>query len=136
MGKTCTPKRTIIDKIKGRIIKQPVKRDSTQFPISGWGKFNPSKDFQCKLYPSLVPGWDNTSRRGENPTLILEDSTPEYFEHWLSNVKADFTPYSEDENFIFINAWNEWAEGNHLEPDMKFGTQYLESVKKIFSDQL
>ncbi|WP_312300289.1 glycoside hydrolase family 99-like domain-containing protein [Chryseobacterium sp.] len=131
------PKRTIIDKIKGRIIKQPVKKRFNSVPYKWMGEnLILQKDFQCKLYPSLVPGWDNTSRRGENPTLILEDSTPEYFEHWLSNVKADFTPYSEDENFIFINAWNEWAEGNHLEPDMKFGTQYLESVKKIFSDQL
>ncbi|RXM58191.1 hypothetical protein BOQ60_24790 [Chryseobacterium sp. CH1] len=62
----------------------------------------------------MVPGWDNTSRRGNNPTLILKDSTPEHFENWLSNLKLDFTPYSEEENFIFINAWNEWAEGNHL----------------------
>ncbi|MGE8514297.1 MAG: glycoside hydrolase family 99-like domain-containing protein [Chryseobacterium culicis] len=93
------------------------------------------KHFDFKLYPSLVPGWDNTSRRGTNPTLILEDSTPEHFGDWLSKIKSDFTPYSEDENFIFINAWNEWAEGNHLEPDQKFGTQYLESVKNLFLNQ-
>lgn len=40
-----------------------------------------------------------------------------------------FRPYSKEENFVFINAWNEWAEGNHLEPDLKWGHEYLEMTK-------
>ena len=42
-----------------------------------------------------------------------------------------FTPYTQEENLIFINAWNEWAEGNHLEPDRKWGKQYLVKTKEI-----
>ena len=40
-----------------------------------------------------------------------------------------FRPYSKEENFVFRNAWNEWAEGNHLEPDLKWGHEYLEMTK-------
>lgn len=90
-------------------------------------------EFNFKLYPSAVPGWDNTARRGDNPTLILENSDPKLFGHWLENIKSDFIPFSKDENFIFVNAWNEWAEGNHLEPDQKFGTEFLAAVKNKLS---
>lgn len=89
------------------------------------------KDFPFKMFPNLVPGWDNTSRRKNNPTLLLDNTTPELFEQWLVNLTTDFEPYSEDESFLFINAWNEWAEGNHLEPCVKWGTTYLEKIKKV-----
>jgi lipopolysaccharide biosynthesis protein len=55
---------------------------------------------------------------------------PELFGQWLRNVMEKFQPYSPEENLIFINAWNEWGEGNHLEPDLKFGRAYLEEVRK------
>lgn len=91
-------------------------------------------DFPFKLYPSVVPGWDNSSRRKNNPTLILNDSTPEFFENWLRIIKEDFKPYSEEENFIFINAWNEWAEGNHLEPCQRWGVKYLEALSRVLGN--
>ena len=46
-----------------------------------------------------------------------------------------FKPYAKDENFIFINAWNEWAEGNHLEPCVKWGSQYLDATKMVLLNQ-
>jgi lipopolysaccharide biosynthesis protein len=93
----------------------------------------PIKEFGMKLFPSAVPGWDNTARRPNNPALLLHGSTPDGFEKWLKLISDDFSPYSENENFIFINAWNEWAEGNHLEPCLRWGTQYLEALQKVFS---
>lgn len=90
--------------------------------------------FNFKMFPSIVPGWDNTSRRKNNPTLILDNSTPELFEKWLKFIVDDFEAYSEDENFIFINAWNEWAEGNHLEPCQKWGNAYLEKIKHVINN--
>jgi hypothetical protein len=67
--------------------------------------------------------------------MILKNSTPNLFKHWLQAVVNRFKPYSREENFVFINAWNEWAEGNHLEPCLKWGTQYLDVVKEIFSSE-
>jgi hypothetical protein len=83
-----------------------------------------------KVYPSVTPGWDNSPRRKTN-AYILHSSTPKLYEKWLRNVCEKFEPFSEEENFVILNAMNEWAEGNHLEPDLKWGLEYLEKTKKI-----
>jgi lipopolysaccharide biosynthesis protein len=74
--------------------------------------------------------WDNASRR-KYQYFAFYNSSPELFGKWLNSIVNKFIPYSQDENFIFINAWNEWAEGNHLEPDMKWGKAYLDELKRI-----
>jgi lipopolysaccharide biosynthesis protein len=86
------------------------------------------KDFDYKLFRGVCPGWDNSPRRSMNYT-IMEGSTPELFEEWVTRSVASFKPYSKDENLFFVNAWNEWAEGNHLEPCLKWKTSYLEALK-------
>lgn len=86
----------------------------------------PHRDYKC--YPGVCPMWDNSSRRVNQISTILQGSTPELFKKWYSQKLASFTPFSEEENFIFINAWNEWAEGNHMEPCEKWGKQYLEAL--------
>lgn len=86
-----------------------------------------------KLYRSVTPSWDNTPRKGEQG-VIGKNSSPFLFRHWLKSLKEQFQPYSEEENFLFINAMNEWAEGNHLEPCLRYGTQYLEATKKALQD--
>ena len=83
------------------------------------------------LYPSIFPMWDNYARRRNGGGKIVINSTPHLYEAWLERVCERWAPPSEDENFIFINAWNEWAEGNHLEPCEKWGSQYLESTKRV-----
>ncbi|MAZ72132.1 MAG: glycosyl hydrolase [Flavobacteriaceae bacterium] len=82
-----------------------------------------------KLYRSVTPAWDNTPRKGENGIAAI-GSSPNLYENWLSQVISTFTPFSKEENFIFINAMNEWAEGNHLEPCIKYGRAYLEATKR------
>ncbi|TDE28053.1 glycosyl hydrolase [Flavobacterium ranwuense] len=83
-----------------------------------------------KCYPSITPMWDNTARKKDRG-LILTDSTPEIYEWWLIETLKKYKPFSEEENFIFINAWNEWAEGNHLEPCRKWKHSYLEVTKRV-----
>jgi hypothetical protein len=86
-----------------------------------------------KYFPGITPSWDNTSRRKTRDAHVFHDSSPEKFDWWLNEIIKNFKPYSEEENFIFINAWNEWAEGAHLEPDLKWGKAYLEVIKKYFN---
>lgn len=80
-------------------------------------------------FPGIAPSWDNTARRGEN-ALYLKNASPQKFREWLNFILKNFVPPSKEENFIFINAWNEWAEGNHLEPCQKWGRAYLDAVKE------
>jgi len=85
-------------------------------------------------YPSITPQWDNTARR-QSGAVIFKDSTPELYEKWMKHLVDGFIPYSQDENIIIINAWNEWAEGNHLEPCQKWGKKYLEATARALSNQ-
>jgi len=86
-----------------------------------------------KYYRSVTPSWDNTARKKENAT-VAKGSSPDLYYNWLNYIVKHFKPYSEEENFIFINAMNEWAEGNHLEPCVKYGTAYLEATKKALEE--
>jgi len=80
------------------------------------------------VYRTVFPSWDNTSRAGNSATIII-NGTPENYEYWLAQTMLQTTnEYQNWESFVFINAWNEWAEGCHLEPDRKFQRQFLEAT--------
>jgi Glycosyltransferase WbsX len=80
---------------------------------------------QYVRFPCVTPSWDNSARR-ERGAVIFRGATPEKYGHWLEEVIRSFIPPSAEEDLIFTNAWNEWAEGNHLEPDLRWGLGYLE----------
>lgn len=92
-------------------------------------------DFQqgLPIFPGVCPGWDNTSRRPGSSAIILHQSTPDLFEYWVSEkikrTNWDLLPG----RYLFVNAWNEWAEGNHLEPCEKWGTGYLAALDKAIN---
>ncbi|MBS0232808.1 MAG: glycoside hydrolase family 99-like domain-containing protein [Proteobacteria bacterium] len=79
-------------------------------------------------FRGVLPSWDNTARRNSAATVIL-NGTPENYEYWLSRaVRKTVEEFPGQERFVFINAWNEWAEGCHLEPDRKYGRRFLEAT--------
>lgn len=86
------------------------------------------------LFPGVMPSWDNEARRPGAGT-IYHGSTPEAYEGWLraavANARATLAP---DRRMVFINAWNEWAEGAYLEPDRAYGRAYLEATLKVLLD--
>jgi lipopolysaccharide biosynthesis protein len=85
------------------------------------------------VYPCIFVRWDNSPRRGENG-IVFVNSTPENFERGLKEVVESVVHKPLDNRLVFVNAWNEWAEGNHLEPDLKYGLQYLEAVRRVNVD--
>ena len=81
-------------------------------------------------FPCVTPSWDNSARRATYAT-ILHGSTPDLYAEWLDHEVSRLPERRLPEPILFINAWNEWAEGNHLEPDQHWGLQYLEKTREI-----
>jgi lipopolysaccharide biosynthesis protein len=81
-----------------------------------------------EFYPCILPNWDNTPRSGLDG-IVLHDSTPERFRGHVRAALEHVECLPSDRRLVFIKSWNEWAEGNHLEPDLAFGTGYLEAVR-------
>jgi 2-polyprenyl-3-methyl-5-hydroxy-6-metoxy-1,4-benzoquinol methylase len=108
-------------------------------PIEGWvvryadmAERYLGHDYRERLvYRGVYPSWDNTARvsgRG----LITLDSKPENYERWLNRAThRTMLERQPSQRFVFINAWNEWAEGCHLEPDRKYGSAYLEATLRV-----
>lgn len=88
----------------------------------------------CKVFKGLYPNWDNTARKCYTGSWIFQ-STPKLYKAWLKDI-INWTKENnkKDEQFIFINAWNEWAEGAHLEPDQKYGYAYLQATKEALEE--
>ncbi len=83
-----------------------------------------------KRFPSVMVQWDNTPRRPYGATIFRE-ATPGLYEHWLRYTAASVAEVRPEENYLFIVAWNEWAEGNHLEPDERYGRAFLEATASV-----
>ena len=86
-----------------------------------------------KRFPSVMVGWDNTARRAQGAT-IYHGATPSRYEHWLRVTADSLAAVRSEENYLFILAWNEWAEGNHLEPDQRYGRAFLEATRAVLVD--
>jgi hypothetical protein len=79
--------------------------------------------------PCIFVGWDNSARRGDNG-IIFTGCSPEAFAAELKDEIDQWKKSPKDTDFLFVNAWNEWAEGNCLEPNNRFGRAYLEVFKR------
>ncbi|MEQ9506372.1 MAG: glycoside hydrolase family 99-like domain-containing protein [Hyphomonas sp.] len=90
-----------------------------------------------KTFLGVTPQWDNTARRMNNAAIML-DGGPATYERWLRNVAVQTadTHADRDERILFINAWNEWAEGAYLEPDLSRGYAWLDATRRALSADL
>lgn len=92
---------------------------------------------EYRWYRGVMPSWDNTARRGRDAHILI-NSSPELYELWLRKVILQTLVRSAagDEPLVFVNAWNEWAEGTHLEPDARHGRAWLEATSHALRDGL
>jgi lipopolysaccharide biosynthesis protein len=81
------------------------------------------------VFRCVMPAWDNTARRQERATTFV-GSSPELFGWWVEQIAAETRMrFRGGERLLFVNAWNEWGEGCSLEPDARYGRQYLEAFR-------
>ena len=80
-------------------------------------------------YPLVIHAWDNTPRSGRNG-LVLQGSAPERFRQVLRRALDMRSEAPPEGRLVFLKSWNEWAEGNHLEPDQRHGLAYLEATAR------
>lgn len=95
-----------------------------------------SKEPDYKLFRASMLSWDNTARKQHNSHTFHGFSLLKY-KQWLSSITNNVfnnAKYSKDEKLVFVNAWNEWAEGTHLEPDRKFGYGYLQATYDVLAE--
>ncbi len=87
-------------------------------------------DSDYPVYKGAFTTWDNSPRRGSRGVSIYEGVTPELYQTWLEDIcRHTQKTFPIDQRYIFINAWNEWAEGAHLEPDYRYGYTWLQATK-------
>ena len=94
-------------------------------------ELGPLKNTQTRQmpYPCVIPNFDNTPRSGKDGH-VFHGSSPELFRVPLRQAIDVVKDLPNDENIVFLKSWNEWAEGNHLEPDLRFGNAYLEVIRQ------
>jgi hypothetical protein len=86
------------------------------------------------VYPVVMPNWDRTPRNGKAAN-IWHGSTPELFKKHICNAVEIIKHKQEEHKILFLKSWNEWGEGNYMEPDTVFGSMYLESLKQVLNTE-
>ncbi|HHU08322.1 MAG TPA: lipopolysaccharide biosynthesis protein [Clostridiaceae bacterium] len=81
------------------------------------------------FYPCVMPGWDNTPRSGVNGHVFYKP-TPEVFQEHLHQAIERVSGYEPEHQLVVLKSWNEWAEGNYLEPDLRHGNAFLKAIKR------
>lgn len=80
------------------------------------------------VYPTIVAGYDRTARAGKNAT-IYNNFTPDLFKKHVEEVINNVQSKNDEHKIIFLKSWNEWAEGNYVEPDLKYGHSFLDILR-------
>lgn len=89
-------------------------------------------DEKLTTFPGAFVDWDNTARYKSRATIFI-GASPEKFHYWLRKLSDTMPSRNLPEDYVFLNAWNEWSEGSYLEPDKTHGYQYLEAVRSVVS---
>lgn len=91
--------------------------------------FSSEKDSHDNWYPTIIPNWDHSPRSGRRGNIFI-NSNPQAFKKHAKQVIETVKNKTPEHRIIFLKSWNEWAEGNYMEPDLKFGMGYLKALKE------
>ena len=79
------------------------------------------------VFPSIYPNWDRTPRTGDQDGIYI-NATPENFQHHIEHALEVIKDKQPEHSILFLRSWNEWAEGNYVEPDLKYGHGFLDAI--------
>jgi hypothetical protein len=85
------------------------------------------------VLPCVYPNWDNTPRSARGG-VVLSGSSPDRFAQQLRGAMTELSGWNGEERLLFVKSWNEWAEGNYLEPDQEFGSGWLDSLRGVLAE--
>lgn len=85
---------------------------------------------EARFLPCVLPNWDNTPRSGLRG-VVYENATPPLYRRYLEKAIGKVARRTPEQTIVFLKAWNEWAEGNYLEPDMRYGHAYLDLTREV-----
>ena len=94
-----------------------------------------SLDSDITTIPSIIPNWDHSPRSKTNG-MILTHSEPKVFYKYMKRILSFVKEKPEEEKIVFLRSWNEWGEGNYIEPDLRYGCGFLEALKKALDESV
>ena len=92
---------------------------------------------ECKnrfVIPEIFPNWDHSPRSGRAATAIYYNEAPKYFYEMACDALEAVKDKPSEEQIILLKSWNEWGEGNYMEPDFKYGHGYIEALRKAVDE--
>lgn len=117
---------TFYDRYIRRLLKRPVLIDYSKYYKNLVTKYDEESD----VFPTIVPNWDHSPRGGKG-SLVYINTTPDCFRKHVKQV-VDILDNKDGEQLCFLKSWNEWGEGNYVEPDLRFGHGFLDVIKEFF----
>ena len=117
--------RTRINKVIAEILKKPL---SVYEYKDVYKMFVDDAFRKDRVFPVILPNWDVTPRRGAG-AYILNNAKPEYFQKLTEMVLDMIKEKDENDRIVFVKSWNEWGEGNYMEPDLTYGHGYIDALK-------
>ncbi|WP_295794829.1 glycoside hydrolase family 99-like domain-containing protein [Mucilaginibacter sp.] len=115
-------------KIKRGVLHRVFKKLRTYDYEKASAYFVGSEETELNCIPTIIPNWDNSPRSGTR-AYIMTNSTPGKFQKHIKDVFKIIEHKPEENRLVFLKSWNEWAEGNYVEPDLVYGRGYLEAIQ-------
>ena len=91
-------------------------------------------DKRENVYPCIIPGWDRSPRSGKK-AVIVYGNTPELWKKHCEAALELVKNKKEEHKIVILRSWNEWGEGNYVEPDEQWGTAYLDVLRDVFVEK-
>ena len=123
--------RKVIKRIPFKLFKFKVLRRPLVLNYSFISKYfiDEEVDKDENVIPTLIPNWDHTPRSG-NLGSLFHNATPDLFERHVRKAMEVIKGKSSSRQILFLKSWNEWGEGNYMEPDLKYGKGYIDALRR------